>query len=134
MREKLAKFFVADEVFDMISKYGNTTVPYIAAEGFEKGLRQMDFIIFYNAAHEERLKLYWASDEECITYTSDFSCDCDDIPWNALCSILYHTIMWLRHRAYLEDGIQRLFKKFPKEQIAQHLQVIDCVWHYLKIE
>jgi len=126
MREKLAKFLVDDKVFHTISKYGNTTVSYIMAEGFDHNIRQMDFIIFYNVNNEKQLKLYWASDENSITYTSSFSSDCDNISRNALCNILYHTIMWLRHRAYIEDGIQGFFKTFPKKQIAQHLQIVDC--------
>jgi len=127
MRGKLAKFLVADNVFDIISKCGNTTVPYMMAEGFDNDIDRMDFIIFYNANHEEILKLYWASDEKNhIEYTSSLPGNCNNISRNALCIILYETIMWLRHRAYIEDGILKYLKPFPVKQIVQHLQILDC--------
>jgi len=127
MREKLAKFLVADNVFDLISKYGNTTVPYVMAEGFDNDIGRMDFIIFYNANHEEQLRLYWTSDErKNIEYTSSFLSNSGNISRNALCTILYETIMWLRHRAYIENGILKYLKTFPIKQIVQHLQILDC--------
>src|SRR5574344_1721141 len=110
MREKVARFMVDDDTFSSITFNGNKQVTYLRADGFDSTLGKMDFIIFYNSKGENIVKLYWEADADRIEYTSVFVKNSKkNISLNAICILLYDSITWLRHSAYFEEGIKRLF-------------------------
>lgn len=126
MRDKVTKILVDKKVFEYVSTQGCGKVKYLRADGLDCGLEKMDFIIFYNSNDEKVLRVFWELNENSIEYTFPFPYSGNNISLTAVCIVLYDSIMWLRHRTYMGEGIKRVFAKFPKEQTLHSIEVIEC--------
>lgn len=125
MHDKVTKILVDKKVFECVSTQGCARVQYLRADGLRE-LERMDFIVFYNSDDEKVLREFWELNENSIEYTFPFPYSGNNISLAAVCIVLYDSIMWLRHRTYMEEGIKRVFAKFPKEQTLHNIEIIEC--------
>lgn len=121
---KVNKYIVSDQAFEDAMHLPYYKIPFI--EVIETGLPvQYDFIIIKNGEGTEIIRNFLNSDGNQLEYTSCLNgSGCKTIALTVIMTLLYQSIMWIRHGTYIQEGSLFASKEFPFRRLEYELNLI----------